>query len=153
MLGLNVTVQGDKIILSGLRLLTNDIDPAAARGLAKAAKGSMREAHKFLSGAGGKPGSYPVPVETGHLRRMLNWLKPGVSKTADGETFTTGKLEAMVYDSAIYSNVIHDGTGSSSKFGARPFITDGFERFNQTVGVANVIEDEIAKAIAKRGFK
>lgn len=162
MLNLNVRVEGDKVAIEGLQALQTEMPHALRITLAKSAKGTMREAFDFLSGAKGNPGGYPVPIETGHLRRMLDWLAPqktpgwtnkAKSKTVNGSTFATGDLEAMVYDSAIYSRAIHDGTDSSAKFGARPFITAGFEAFNRGNKMAQIAESEVAKVIEQRGFK
>ncbi|HMM59454.1 MAG TPA: hypothetical protein PKC25_04895, partial [Candidatus Rifleibacterium sp.] len=52
---------------------------------------------------GAKPGSYPVPVVTGNLRRMLDWLDPGQSKSGLAGTFTAGPMEIVVFNSAAYA--------------------------------------------------
>ena len=158
MLSLNVTVQGDKIVLRGLRGLERSMPNALKRILTRAAVGTYRAAFEFLSGPGAKAskvaaGGYPVPIRTGHLRRMLAWLRPGESKTSNGTSFKAGPAEAIVYDSAEYSEVIHQGLGSSAKFGARPFITDGFERFNSRVPLEKIAEEEIDAEARTAGFK
>jgi len=158
MLTLNATIEGDKIVLRGLRGLERDMPQALQRTLTRAAIGTKRSAFEFLSGPGTKKshisaGGYPVPIRTGHLRRMLDWLKPGSSKTSNGMTFKAGSTEAIVYDSAEYAEVIHQGLGSSRKFGARPFITDGFERFNSRVPLEKIAGEEIEKEAKKKGFR
>ncbi len=167
MLSLNATVEGDKVVIAGLQGMEADMPHALRITLAKGAKGTMREAFDFLNGAGAMDsniaaGGYPVPKRTGHLQRMLDFLAPqktpgwtnkAKAKTVNGSTFATGDLEAMVYDSAIYSRSIHDGTGSSAKFGARPFITDGFEAFNRGDKLSQIADEEVTKVITKRGFK
>ena len=93
-------------------------------------------------------GKYPVPVRTGNLKRLLSFLDPGQSKGA----FAAGPMEVVVYDSAEYARVIHNGTGSSAKFGARPFLTDALAKFNQGAGIAAAIENELNIEIQKRGL-
>jgi hypothetical protein len=98
----------------------------------------------LLEGAG----AYPVPVRRGNLRRLLDYVEPGETKTvADGSTSTAAPDEAVVYDSAEYARVIREGTGSSAKFGPRDYLTDGLERFNQGDRIVKIIEEEIAKEI------
>lgn len=102
---------------------------------------------------GARPGSYPVPSVTDHLRKMLDWLKPGQSKTGEAGTFATGPNEVMIYDSAIYANVIHEGKWTSKAYGPRRYLTDALEMFNRGLGIQMAIEDEIQKAKAKAGLK
>ncbi len=149
MLSINATIEGDKIVISGLREMQAEIPEALKRTLTRAAEGTHREAFDLLTGSAGSPGAYPVPVETGNLRRLLDWLKPDARK---GE-FKAGDLEAIVYDSAEYARTIHDGLGSSAKFGARPFITDGFERFNEGGKLAEIAAEEIENLAKDKGFK
>ncbi len=93
-------------------------------------------------------GGYPVPVRTGNLKRLLDFLAPGQSKGS----FTAGPFEGVVFDSAGYATVIHDGNGSSAKFGPRPFLTDALKRFNQGDQIAATLEDELRTEIKKRGL-
>lgn len=180
MLNLSVTISGDKVVIRGLQSIAAQMPKAVQRGLSQSAKGVHRAAFDFLSGPGGiyedrvskktgnawrkkvgitPAGGYPVPVRTGNLRRLLDWVPPGATKMSkesktgkgSGASFTAGLMEAIVYDSALYGRVIHEGRGSSAKFGARPFLFDAFKRFNEAAGVAKAIEEEVRKVIDKRG--
>lgn len=93
-------------------------------------------------------GGYPVPVRTGNLKRLLDFVDPGGSK---GE-FTAGPMEVIVFNSAQYAAVIHNGTGSSAKFGPRSFLTDALAKFNQGGQIAATIENELNTEIQKRGL-
>jgi len=101
---------------------------------------------------GARPGSYPVPVMTGNLRRMLNWLSPGDSKTGDAGTFTAGPMEVVVYDSAAYANVIAKGKWTSAGFGTRDFLGDALTKFNEGARIKQILEDEIQQEISRRGL-
>lgn len=169
MLDIRVTIEGDKVVIAGLQAMGPKIDKAIRRGLTRSAKGIYDDAFRWLSGAGsvyetrtskktGKeyrkkvasilPGQYPVPVRTGHLRRMLRWLRPGASKSAEGVTFTAGPFESVVFNAAVYSEVIHDGTGTSARHGPRPFLTDALKRFNQGEGIKRILESEIGRDLS-----
>lgn len=148
MLTINATLENDKIVLKGLRELADEMPETVERGLTRVVRGIHREAFDLLSGSSASVGGYPVPIITGNLRRLLDWLKPGASK--DG--FTAGPLEAVVYNSAEYARTIHEGWGSSAKFGARPYLTDAFKRFNQGEKAAEIVMEEIDKDITKKGF-
>lgn len=191
MLGVNVTIQGDKVVIAGLKGLAADLNKTVQRGLQVATQGIHRTAMDYLNGPGGfnsyetrtsksgkqyqkktgskvesyagfirasgeaqmfkrftDSGGYPVPVRTGNLKRLLDFVYPGQSK---GE-FQAGPMEAIVYDSAEYARVIHAGTGSSAKFGKRAYLTDALAKFNESGGIAQAIENEIAVEIKKRGL-
>ncbi len=179
MLDINVTIEGDKVVIAGLGKLTGELQGAANRGLERSVTGIYGLAYGFLSGAGGADknkrndytgftkksgegvmfrsyegaGGYPVPVRTGDLRRHLDWLKPGESKTGPAGTFAAGQNEAVIYNSEEYANVIHGGYGSSAKFGPRPFLTDALEKFNVGDRIRKNIEEEVAEEIRKAGLK
>ena len=158
MLDLQVTIQGDKVFIKGLSALMIDAPKAIDRGLTKAARGVYREGFKLLSGAGSKKsntaaGGYPVPVRTGDLRQLLDFVPPGKTKSNDAGSVTAAAHEAIVYDSAEYAKVIHDGKGSSEKYGPRPYITDGVEKFNESKGIKTTLEEEIAVSIQKAGLR
>ncbi len=163
MLALNVMVSGDKIVINGMKQFVADIPNITGQGLKKAVRGVHRYAMDFLNGAAsvsapttGKKsvkvalpgGGYPVPVRTGNLKRLLDFLDPGQSKGG----FTAGPMEAIIYDSAEYASVIHEGTGSSAKFGKRPFLDDALARFNQGNGIASTVDNELDVEIKKRGL-
>lgn len=172
MLNLNVTVQGDKVVIAGLQQLAGDIPKAVQRGLKRVGVGVFRDAQDWLNGAGGiyeervskktgnawrkkvgdtSAGGYPVPVRTKHLKGALAWLHPGETKSGEAGSFSAGPMEVVVYDSALYAGVIHEGRGSSAKFGPRPFLTDALARFNQGDRIKLTIEEEIQAEIVKRG--
>lgn len=178
MLAVNVTISGEKVIIEGLRQLAAEMPRVVQRGLKKVSRGVHREAMDLLNGPAGAgrkaqiigpskgfvkksgevvnfkqkfmdAGHYPgVPVRTGNLKRLLSFLDPGQSKGA----FAAGPMEVIVYDSAEYARVIHNGTGSSAKFGARPFLTDALAKFNQGAAIARTIENELNIEIQKRGL-
>lgn len=158
MLDINVTIEGQKVIIDGLGKLTGELQVAANRGLERSVTGIYRLAYEFLSGEGAKAsnipsGGYPVPVRTGDLRRHLDWLKPGESKTGPAGTFAAGQNEVVIYDSEEYANVVHGGYGSSAKFGPRRFLTDALEKFNVGDRIRKNIEEEVAEEIGKAGLK
>jgi hypothetical protein len=49
----------------------------------------------------------------------------------------------MVFDSAVYADVIHDGRGSSAKAGRRPFLQDPLEAFVRGGVIADTLEAAI----------
>ncbi|MDP2167976.1 MAG: hypothetical protein Q8J64_06570 [Thermodesulfovibrionales bacterium] len=166
MLNLQVTIIGDKVVIAGLEKAMKEVPVAVREGLEEAARAILQEADKNLSGAGSKgtsewrtskksgkkymkwtkrkepipAGGYPVPVRTGHLQKWGNYAKPGESKTSNGITFKAGSNEAIVYNAAEYARVIHEGKGSSAKYGPRPFITDAVGK----VDIAGIIEKKLA---------
>jgi hypothetical protein len=177
MLAVSVTVNGDKVIIEGLNQLAAEMPRVAQRGLKRIVRGTHREAMYYLNGAGGagrkaqivgpsrgfvkksgevvnfKPqltgaGGYPVPVRTGNLKRLLDFIDPGQSMGA----FSAGPLESVLFDSAEYASVVHDATGSSARFGKRPYLTDALTRFNQGNQIEAVMEDEQRIEIQKQGL-
>ena len=175
MLQINVTINGGSVVLKNLQQLEKRLPAAVNRGLETVAVGIFGDAHDWLSGAGGAnkqtmtryhgftmksgesvsfkrfdgSGGYPVPVRTGHLRRSLNWLRPGTSKTDNGLIFSADNQSVVIYNSAEYSRSIHEGRGSSAKFGRRPFLTDALRRFNSGNRIAQIIEQEVQSEIKK----
>jgi hypothetical protein len=98
-------------------------------GLTNAIKLIYGKAAKNLTGAGAigsdiEAGGYPVPVRTGHLRWLLGLVLPDETKESEGLSFEAGSLEAIIFDSAEYADVIHEGTGTSSEYGERPYLKD-----------------------------
>lgn len=182
MLSINVTISGDKVLIQGLNQFAAELPGTVRKGLKNVVRGIHPLAMAFLNGAGGvgrksqitgpsrgftkksgeqvnfKPqlsnaGGWPVPVRTGNLKRLLDWVDPGQTVTSNGATFSAGNMEVVIFDSAEYANPIHEGTGSSLKFGPRRFLTSALSRFNTTVGIANIIETEIDAALQKKGLK
>ncbi len=94
-----------------------------------------------------RPGSYPVPRITSNLLTRLAFVKPGETKTVNNYTFSAGRLEAIVFNAAEYASNIHDGTGTSEKYGARPYITDAVQNYDRGGRIVAVIEEEIQRAI------
>ncbi|MDO8282694.1 MAG: hypothetical protein Q7U10_08780 [Thermodesulfovibrionia bacterium] len=157
----------DKNLNHKLDRMKMGIPAAIQSGIEKATKKIHREAHKNLSGAGAKSritgkavkengkwkikgrknipqsipgGGWPVPVRTGWLRQMLYFLLPGETSGNGGLTVTAGHFEGVVYNAAEYADVIHEGRGSSRKFGKRPFITQA-----ANLNLGSFIESEIDK--------
>ncbi len=173
MLDVKITPINEKIVIEDLDLLAKNFKPAVMRGLERAAIGIFDLAYRWLSGAGGStvtykrewsaggsearkkkkygnpPGSYPVPVRTGHLRRSLDWLGPGDSKTGDVGTVTAGDDEFIIFDSAAYALYIFEGAGSSSAYGPRNAIDDAFMMFNHGGRIQQVVGEEVRKEINK----
>lgn len=96
--------------------------------------------------AGGYP---PIPSRTGNLKRLLDFLDPGETFSNDRGSYTAGKTEVVVFDSARYARVIHEGTGSSKKFGKRPFLHDALEKFNSGGNVVNIVTREIERGLSR----
>lgn len=149
MLDIKVIID-DRKLRRKIRVFGFRIHGAVKRGISKSTRGVFAEALKWLSGSGAKAsnapaGGYPVPARTGHLKRSLDWLEPGTSKTAGDRTFSAGPFEGIVYDSAEYADVIHEGKLSSKKYGARPYAEDALEIYNRGSRIQMNIENEIEK--------
>lgn len=182
MLALNCTIKGDKVLIEGLGQFAQEMPGTIRRGLRKVVRGIHPLAMAFLNGAGGAgrkaqivgpsrgftkksgetvnfkqqfagAGAYPVPVRTANLKRLLDFVDPGQTITSGGMTFTAGDMEVVIFDSAEYAYPIHHGTGSSRKFGPRPFLTDALNKFNAGNGIAAVLENEISETLKKKGLK
>ncbi|WP_305046330.1 hypothetical protein [Geoalkalibacter sp.] len=149
---ISIQVRGDRVLIDDLGDMASQAPAALRKGLRRIAEGAHRHAFDWLSGAGAQAsgvaaGGYPVPVRTGHLRRSLDFIGPGETRAAGGEVWRTGDLEAVLFDSAAYSGAIHDGTGSSRKFGPRAFLVDGVESFDRAEGIVAVLEDELDRSL------
>lgn len=106
------------------------MDQAVTRGLRKVASRVSREQIKRLSGAKRPRGRYPVPSDTGHL---LGEYLLDVSN----ERF------ALVGNTATYALTVHEGLGSSRKFGRRPFLEDAIN----AVDSSEIMAAEVRKAL------
>jgi hypothetical protein len=173
MLDLKVTIENDKVVVQGLQNLAARFPGAVKRGLRRSAAGIYSIAFQWLSGPGGAgkkqrsdytgftkksgeavsfrsfhtSGGYPVPVRTSHLRRQLDWLAPGGSKSGDLGTFKAGDNEVVIFDSALYAPAVFLGRGSSAKFGPRDALKDALEMFNRGAQIQQIIGEEIRKEI------
>jgi hypothetical protein len=168
--------ENNKVVLDGLQRLGDNFRPAAMRGAGRAAAGIYEGSLRWLSGSGGAgkkkrrdyvgfhnkktgkdqmfreymdSGGYPVPVRTGHLRRMSDWLAPGESKSGDVGTITAGENEFLVFNSASYALAVFEGLGSSAKFGPRNAIMDAFEYFNHGGQIQQLVSEEVRREINK----
>lgn len=181
MLNLKVTVENDKILIQGLQLASKGIPGAAGIGLMRITTGIFAEAYKNLSGGSrskvklfttnkktgkskrsqlrgltdlltARPGSYPVPRVTDWLRESLAFVKPRQTKTTRGRTFSAGAYESIVYNAAEYASVIAQAQGSSAKYRARPFISDGVQTYDQGGRIVAVMDEELQKVIDQSGL-
>jgi len=174
MLTLNATIENDKIILNGLQNISHEMPSAVRAGFNRIGPGIFNEAYQLLSGPGrpqvklrdtktqkktrlrgqsamlgGRPGSYPVPVVMGNLRRLLGWVGPGESKSSGDLNFTAGDMELVLFDSAAYATSIFQGKDSSQAYGERDAIGDGMENYGGVDKMAKVLDEEIQKEIDK----
>ncbi len=92
-----------------------------------------------------------MPVRTGKLLGMLDWLGPGDSKTGDVGTISAGENEFLIFDSAKYALAVFEGLGSSAKFGPRNAILDAFEMFQHGGQIQQLVSEEVRKEIANAG--
>jgi hypothetical protein len=143
---------------------------AAQRGLTRIVMKAHEEATKLLSGPGrkivrvrktkrggktrrrgqydmlgGRPGSYPVPVVMGNLRRLLGYVPPDRTVMSNNMSFSAGRFEALLFDSAEYGNVIHEGKGSSEKYGPRRFGVDALRKVDSIAYLKEEIDKEIPR--------
>lgn len=103
------------------------------------------------SDLGARPGSYPpVPKLTGNLARLEDYVLPGRIRTSNGVTFSAGKLEAILFNSAEYSRVIHDPKKgeSSYTYGRRPFQDDAVKEIN----IVSIMEAALSRSIKNSGL-
>lgn len=159
MISVDVTSTGERVLVSGLTHAAA-IMPNTVRGaLTKVAIGVCRAAMDNLNGSvSSAAGSYPpVPVRTGNLKRLTWFLKPqstsGRNFSGDADsTFSSPPFGIIVYNTAEYSKAIHDGTGSSARFGPRKFLTDALNTFNQGNQIANIINSDVNAELLRRGL-
>jgi hypothetical protein len=112
-----------------------------ARGFTKKSGESVNFKAQF-SGAG----AYPVPVRTGNLRRLLAFVSPGQTVSAGPFTIHAGSMEAILFNSAEYANVIHEGTGSSAKFGPRRYLIDALNKYKNGE-MSAIMAEEMARKV------
>ncbi|MCP4259090.1 MAG: hypothetical protein GY774_16515 [Planctomycetes bacterium] len=156
MLLVNAKILGDRVIIADIDRIGRRYPDAVVRGVGRIIIGVNKEAVKNLSGPGAKPkkgkkaigaGGYPVPVRRGNLRRLENFVLPGRTKTTNGMTFGAGDMGGIVYNTALYSRVIHEGRGSSKKHGPRPYITDAVLSFDRGGKMVRVLDEEVSKEL------
>jgi hypothetical protein len=152
MLDLKVSIENDKVVVQGLQDLADRFPAAIKRGLKRIAAGIFGHAYQWLSGAGANVsnvpgGGYPIPVRTGHLRRSLDWLAPGESKSGDAGTFRAGDDEVVIFDSASYAPAVFLGRGSSAAYGPRDAVKDALDLFNHGDKIRWTLGEEIRKEI------
>lgn len=80
--------------------------------LREAAKAVNRAALDNLRG-GEKPGDYPVPSRTGDL--------------LGSQDFRPAATYAVVFNTSGHAVAIHEGRGSSQKYGRRPYLDDAVD--------------------------
>lgn len=104
-----------------MRRRANALDAALARGMKKALTAVNIEASKLLSGsAAAEPGTYPVPIRSGHLHGALG-------------TRHLGGGVGLVFNRAKYARAIHEGftpygNKKAKRVAARPFLADAVEK-------------------------
>lgn len=148
MVNVRVEVVNEKIILQRLERAPTQVFGAISAAMERVGKGVMAESEKWLKGTKSNTGQMPVPVVTGNLRRLLNWLKPGEATSAGGGTIVAGPHETVVYDSAAYATAVALGRGSSAKFGPRDYLAAGLERFNSGNRIEHILDEEIERALS-----
>lgn len=149
MLG-TVKIVGDRAVIEDTDRIERNYPEAMVRGMSRIIVGVNREAVKNLSGPGAKKsktaaGGYPVPVRIGHLRRSENFVLPGKTKTSNGLSFSAGRFGGIVYNTAEYSRVIHEGRGSSRKYGKRAYISDAVLKYDEGGKMIRVLDEEVSK--------
>jgi len=124
MIEIRIHKKGFKEVEKKLQTIPKKINPALRVALRQWVIKAHRAALSLLSGSGSDaPGSYPVPVRTGNLRRLESYVLPGFTKHGE----TAGKFEGMLINTSNYAHAIHEGNGMHARHGARPWQVDAFE--------------------------
>ncbi len=152
MLSIGATIENNRVVIDDIDKIGRNYPAAVVRGIGRIVVGVNREAVKNLSGPGAKnsriaPGVYPVPVRIGHLRRQQNFVKPDKQKSTNGLVFIANGMSGIVYNAAQYSIQIHEGRGSSKKYGKRAYITDAVPSFDRGGKIAKVLDEEVSKEL------
>lgn len=143
MLLMKVDVANEKVFLERVQRDMKGVPGAMRRAMTRTGRGVFRKATDWLSGKRADTGGFPVPVVTGHLRRMLNWLKPGESKSDGGSVVVAGPAESIVYNTAAYSEVIAKGLGSSEQYGPRDYLEKALTDFSANNRISQIIDEEL----------
>ena len=135
---IGVSLDAEKA-LSALNGLSTDLKGRAVSGIVReVAVGTFKKAFENLSGDhAAPPGSWPVPVRSGNLRRELWVLFPGEKNARYGAGFD----EAYIGDGAEYSDEIHKG---------RPFLYSALE--DMISRAPNMARDFMDKEVRLRGL-
>lgn len=105
-----------KDLITVFRRRRERLEGALEQGMRRATNRVEREMLRLLGGhLNDPPGSYPVPNRTGNL------FRGGFSEVL------SPVLGVVGVQGVSYARVIHGGTGTSSKHGPRPFLTDAAE--------------------------
>jgi len=134
MMAVRVETKGFKAVDDYLR--KKGVMPEAAfdRGLTKWIVAAHRKSLDLLGGGGSDaPGSYPVPIHTGNLRRGEDYIAPGESKHG----ISAGSGMAVLVNTAAYATSIHNGnrvtrSGTRYMVRPRPFQIDAVEATRET---------------------
>jgi hypothetical protein len=108
---------------------------AVRRGIRRALVAVDNEASRNLSGAG-KPGAFPIPVRSGHLRRS-------------GGTRVLSDTSGLVFNRARYARAVHsDGFHAYHNprapfYRARPFLAAAVE----TAAPTDIVQAELRKVV------
>lgn len=151
-----------KVAIGVSRLSVDYLNNGGAKGTSTW-KTSKKTGKEYLSwkknDAPVSSGAYPVPTRTGHLKRLMFFLGADESKTVTysdikdrkqySSEFKTGPNEVIVFNAAHYSRVIHEGLGSSAKFGRRPFLHDALQKFNAGDNIVHIVTREIEKGLSR----
>lgn len=130
MTGLVVTLDGRELGRA-LRVSSRELRPALARFYQRIAVLVERGASERTRGQGA-PGSYPIPVRTGDLRRSI------ASESND--------RSATIFSTAVHAGAQHRGykpygNARAKPIPPRPFLFDAADKVT--------VEDELADVLAK----
>ncbi len=145
MLLIKVDRVGERVFMDAINRHPDAAFRAVGRGMRRTGRGIHNAAARWLAGSRDNTGGFPVPTVTGHLARSLNWLAPGETKAAGGQSVRAGPMETVVYNTARYADVVARGTHSSAKFGARDFLRAGLDDFNAGNRIAVILDEELSR--------
>lgn len=138
-------------VLRNLLGFKSDIQQSIKAVLLRSSIKSNNNAVELLSGHADNTGGYPVPVVSGYLRRMQTFIGPGESKNIPNVgVVRTGNNEFALANGSLYALTVHDGLGTNSKHGKRPFMQDAID--SEKAHAEFEIKDLLAKKGKERGF-
>ena len=170
MIGIEIEVKGEKILINGLEEFERELPGTIQDGLGdiidrvhiaaiKWLQGPRRGVKTITSKKGRQravpqspelAGNHPVPRVTGNLLRLLDTVKPGRRKSSNGLSFLAAFFEAILFNSAEYASVISEGTGSSAKYGPRPFGEDALKEVEPEMPA--IMNSRINRLVASSGL-